>query len=95
MRKRFSISTKLILGLIIIGLFSSIMKSPSSYFIPLLVFGAIFLLYKYPPNQIIRKGTSKTSFTYQNKSKVKKKPSPFRVIQGNKDPSDDDTPKYH
>jgi hypothetical protein len=95
MRKRFPLSTKLILGLIVIGLISSIIKSPSSYMIPLLVFGAIFLLYKYPPNQIIRKGTSKTSYTYQNKSKEKKKPSPFRVIQGNKDSSDDDSPKYH
>jgi hypothetical protein len=95
MKRRFSIPAKLILGLIVIGLFSSIIHSPSSYLIPLFVFAAIYILYKYPPNGLIRKGRSKTSYTYQNKTREKKKPSPFRVIQGNKDSSDDDTPKFH
>jgi hypothetical protein len=94
-RRRFSITAQIILGLIIIGLLASIIRSPSSYLIPLLVFAAIFILYKYPPNRLIRKGSSKTTFTYQNKTREKKKPSPFRVIQGNKDSSDDDTPKFH
>jgi uncharacterized membrane protein len=95
MRRRLSISTKVVLGLIVIGLIRNIVHSPSSYLIPLLVFAIIFLLYKFPPNGLIRRGSSKTSYTYQNKTKEKKKPSPFRVIQGNKDSSDDDTPKYH
>jgi uncharacterized membrane protein len=96
MRRSVSISTKVVLGLIILGLIRNIVYSPSSYLIPLLVFAAIFLLYKFPPNGLIRRGSSKTSYTYQNKTKEKKKPSPFRVIQGNKDSSDDDdTPKYH
>jgi hypothetical protein len=94
-RRRFSIPTQVIIGLIIIGLLGSIIRSPSSYLIPLLVFAAIFILYKYPPNGLIRKGSSKTTFTYQSKTREKKKPSPFRVIQGNKDSSDDDTPKFH
>jgi uncharacterized membrane protein len=95
MRRSLPISTKVVLGLIIIGLIRNIVSSPSSYLIPLLVFAVIFLLYKFPPNGLIRRGSSKTSYTYQNKTKEKKKPSPFRVIQGNKDSSDDDTPKYH
>jgi hypothetical protein len=94
-RRRFSIPTQLILGLIVIGLFASIVRSPSSYLIPLFIFAAIFILYKYPPNRLIRKASSKTTFSYQNKTREKKKPSPFRVIQGNKDSSDDDKPKFH
>jgi hypothetical protein len=94
-RRRFSIPMQIILGLIVIGLFASIINNFSSYLIPLIVFAAIFILYKYPPNRLIRKGSSKTTFTYQNKQREKKKPSPFRVIQGNKDSSDDDTPKFH
>jgi hypothetical protein len=95
MKRRFPISTKIVLGLIVLGLVHNIVYSPSNYLIPLLVFAAIFLLYKFPPNGLIRRGSSKTSYTYNNKTKEKKKPSPFRVIQGNKDASDDDTPKYH
>jgi hypothetical protein len=95
MRRSLSISTKIVLGLIVLGLIRNIVYSPSSYLIPLLVFAAIFLLYKFPPNGLIRRGSSKTSYSYHNKTKEKKKPSPFRVIQGNKDSSDDDTPKYH
>jgi hypothetical protein len=95
MKRRFSIPTLLILGLIAIGLLRSIIHSFSSYLIPLLIFAAIFILYKYPPNRLIRKGSSRTTYTYQNKTREKKKPSPFRVIQGNKDSSDDDTPKFH
>jgi uncharacterized membrane protein len=95
MKRTLPISTKIVLGLIVIGLIRNIVYSPSSYLIPLLVFAAIFLLYKFPPNGLIRRGSSKTAYTYQNKTKEKKKPSPFRVIQGNKDNSDDDTPKYH
>ncbi|MEX2461983.1 MAG: hypothetical protein WD469_11955 [Paenibacillaceae bacterium] len=96
MKRRFSIPTQLILGLIVIGLLSSIIRSPSSYLIPLFIFAAIFILYKYPPNRFIHRGSSKTTYTYQNKPREKKKPSPFRVIQGNKDSSDDDdTPKFH
>jgi hypothetical protein len=94
-RRRFSIPMQIILGLMVIGLFASIIRNLSSFLIPLIVFAAIFILYKYPPNRLIRKGSSKTTFTYQNKTREKKKPSPFRVIQGNKDSSDDDTPKYH
>jgi hypothetical protein len=94
-RRRFSIPMQIILGLIVIGLFASIINNFSSYLIPLIIFAAIFILYKYPPNRLIRKGSSKTTFTYQNKTREKKKPSPFRVIQGNKDSSDDDTPKFH
>jgi c-di-AMP phosphodiesterase-like protein len=94
-RRRFSIPMQIILGLIVIGLFASIVNNLSSYLIPLLVFAAIFILYKYPPNRLIRKGSSKTTISYRNKSREKKKPSPFRVIQGNKDLSDEDTPKFH
>lgn len=95
MKRRYSLATVLILGLIILGLLGSIIHSPSSYLIPLFIFAAIFILYKYPPNRLISKGSSKTTYTYQNKTREKKKPSPFRVIQGNKDSADDDTPKFH
>lgn len=95
MKRRYSVVTMVLLGLIAIGLLRSIIHSFSSYLIPLLIFAAIFILYKYPPNRLVRKGSSKTTYSYQNKQREKKKPSPFRVIQGNKDSLDDDTPKFH
>jgi len=96
MRRRFSTSTYIIFTLITIGIFSSIIHSINSYLIPIIVFGLIFLLYKFPPNQwrgMHKKG--KTTYTFKAKPNKKKKHSPFRVIDGNKNFSDDDAPKFH
>jgi hypothetical protein len=81
MKRRYSLASMLILGLIILGVLGSIMHSPSSYLIPLFIFAAIYILYKYPPNRLMRKGSSKTTFTYQNKTREKKKPSPFVLFK--------------
>ncbi len=95
MRRRFSIPAYVIFSLIAIGIFASIIQSINSYLIPIAVFGIIFLLYKFPPNRWTGpQGTNKTS-SYKVNSREKKKPSPFRVIQGNKNLSDDDPPKFH
>ena len=96
MNRRFSISAYIIFGLIAIGILASILDSLSSYLIPIAVFGIIFLLYKFPLSRWSggNKGARKTS-SYKVNSREKKKPSPFRVIQGNKNLSDDDPPKYH
>jgi hypothetical protein len=95
MRRRFTLPAYIIFALIVIGLFASIIHSPSSYLIPILVFGIIILLYKFPPKSLNRSRSAKTSYSFQGKTRDKKKPSPFRVIQGNKDSTDDDTPKFH
>jgi hypothetical protein len=95
MRRRFSLPAYIIFALIVLGLFASIIHSPASYLIPILVFGIIILLYKFPPKSLDRSRSGKTTFTFQGKTKDKKNSSPFRVIQGNKDSTDDDTPKFH
>ncbi|MDB5056229.1 MAG: hypothetical protein JWM44_4279 [Bacilli bacterium] len=95
MKRRFSVSAYIILALIAIGLLAKIISSPSSYIIPIVVFGIIFALYKFPPKRYDRGGANQSSYSYQGKPREKKKPTPFRVIQGNKNPSDDDTPKFH
>ncbi|MFK0523311.1 hypothetical protein ACINKY_13965 [Paenibacillus illinoisensis] len=79
--------------------------------IPVVVLGAIFLLYKYPPRRWARKTKPKIKPSARTMAKVKaqsgagarkssgsskkRKDYPFHVIQGNKGKSDDDIPKFH
>ncbi|WNR42575.1 DoxX family protein [Paenibacillus roseipurpureus] len=85
MRRKFSPIEIAIGVLIAIGLLMSL----KALFIPIIVLGAIFLLYKLPPSRwkktTIRRGPERG----------KTKNAKFRVINGNKDHSSDDYPKYH
>jgi hypothetical protein len=84
---RYSIATYIILGLALIGVASK----ASQLVIPILVFGVIFLLLKYPPSKW---GKSKPlSRSGKNKEK-RSRNATFRVIDGNKGNSDE-PPKYH
>ncbi|MFS0854777.1 MULTISPECIES: hypothetical protein [Paenibacillus] len=82
----------------------------SQIIIPLVVFGVVFLLYKYPPRRWARKTSSpKIKPSAKTMAKVnaqsgarkssgsskKRKDYPFQVIQGQKGKSDEDVPKYH
>lgn len=65
----------------IIGVVSVIVANPSAYIIPIIVFGVIFYLYKFPPGGRGPRGP-------RRRRRIK-----LRVIQGHK--KDDEPPRYH
>ncbi|KRF12067.1 hypothetical protein [Paenibacillus sp. Soil787] len=85
MRRKFSPIEVAIAILIAIGLLVSL----RTLFIPILVLGIIFLLYKFPPSRW------KKNSTGRGPAKGKRKNAKFRVINGSKDSDSDDFPKYH
>ncbi|MBP1155061.1 MULTISPECIES: hypothetical protein [unclassified Paenibacillus] len=93
MRNRNSTIAYVIFGLIAIGILFTVLSRPGTLIIPLLVFGIIFWLYKYPPSSWRSKTRSFTPPRF-NGSKAKRKNATFRVINGRKDGSDE-PPKYH
>ncbi|MBU7317127.1 MULTISPECIES: hypothetical protein [Paenibacillus] len=90
MRNRNSTVAYVIFGLIAIGILASVLSNPGTFIIPILVFGVIFFLYKFPPNRW-RQPKRPSSSRFQ---KGKRRNATFRVIQGSKD-SSDEPPKYH
>jgi hypothetical protein len=84
MFRRYPKWVLVILGLIVVGIIAQLIRDPGSLIIPLVIFGVVFYLYKFPPN---RARGGKRTFT-------QKKRPPFRVIPGNKK-DDDDPPRYH
>lgn len=92
---RYSWPQKIIVIVIGILIAIGLIVSISHLLLPILVFGAIFFLYKFPPNSWKYKRRESRSKNNRPKS-TKKKNTRFRVIQGNKiDDNDDDKPKYH
>ncbi|MNR16853.1 hypothetical protein D3C85_1334830 [compost metagenome] len=85
MRRKFSPVEIAIGVLIAIGLLVSLRV----LFIPILVLGIIFLLYKFPPS------SWKNASISRGNGKGKTKNAKFRVINGTKDSDKDDFPKYH
>lgn len=83
--RRLSVLEIVILVLIAIGLLVSLRV----LFIPILVLGVIFLLYKFPPSR-----WKAGSFYKGSSQKSKRKNGKFRVISGNKN-DDDEFPKFH
>ncbi|MFD2611859.1 hypothetical protein [Paenibacillus gansuensis] len=90
----------IIMALMLIGLLSNL----RAFIIPVIVFGVVFLLYKFPPTSLRGKfrsfkapGGNRNSRgpIDLNHTKPKRKKYPFTVIQGNKKDDDDDTPTYH
>jgi hypothetical protein len=89
MRTRFTVGGYIVIGLIIIGLIASL----QALFIPICVFGLIFLLYKFPPSRWrVKKNNPRSG---QRSTKRKTRDATFRVINGNKNSDTDDRPKYH
>lgn len=103
MQRKWSFWSIAIIALIGIGIVYSIVRSPGSFFLPIIILGAIFLLYKYPPSFLKRYGRPAVGRTQvrqgrapssvKTRSKPRSKNAPFRVIEGGKD--DNDMPKYH
>lgn len=77
-----------IFGLMTIGILASISANLRAWAIPLLVFGLVYLLYKFPPDRLLRSFKQKSS-----KPKKKYKQAKFRVIDGQR--RDDEPPTYH
>lgn len=96
MRRRFSLSGYLIFGLLAIGILSRFITNPAPFIIPLLVFGAIYFLYKFPPNRwsFGSRRTPNRGPAARHTDRERRK-SNFRVIYGNKPGSEDEPPRYH
>ncbi|WP_237179161.1 hypothetical protein [Paenibacillus sp. MMS18-CY102] len=93
-------------ALIVLGLvqmISQIMRTGqwSAVLIPVIVLGAVFVLYKYPPGGRARayrasNGRKQAGRPSRNAAKPRSRSSktvPFKVIEGGKD--DDHFPRYH
>jgi hypothetical protein len=80
-----------------IGLIAKLLEGSAEIILAVIVFGGVFLLWKYPPSSW-RKPSPRKPDTAQSRirQKTKRKQVPFRVIQGNKrDDNDSDRPMYH
>ncbi|MEK8132772.1 hypothetical protein WMW72_33320 [Paenibacillus filicis] len=95
MRNRNNTIAYIIFGLIAIGVLASLLTNPTAFLVPLLVFGAIFLLYRFPPNTWNRQNRTPPPRGSSRFAKGKRKNATFRVIPGSKDKQQDDPPKYH
>lgn len=99
MKRRIHPLLILILVLMAIGIFSTMMSNPFNLIIAIVIFGGIFVLYKYPPARWRKSKQRKPSPSSSGKkTKEKRKNIPFRVIQGNKRDDDDPPEKpytYH
>jgi hypothetical protein len=94
-----------IFGLIGLGLLSELIRNPSGYIIPIVIFGVVFYFLKFPPKGGFRLPSwfSKTGSSrhprggYGYKPQKKKKTHSFRVIRGQKknNENDEDPPPFH
>ncbi|ALS28426.1 hypothetical protein IJ21_30300 [Paenibacillus sp. 32O-W] len=100
MRRRMEPWFVVLLVLIALGLGYMLVRNPERMLIPVVVLGAIFLLYKFPPSGFRKRdhrkyaaAARKTRPPARPAKARERKPIPFKVIEGGKD--DDDLPKYH
>jgi hypothetical protein len=95
---RRNVFTYVIFALIAIGILTSLANNFSQWIVPVIIFGLVFLLYRYPPKSWRNLANRYRPSAFQGhsaKSNVKNsKRAKFRVIRGNK-PDDDNIPKYH
>lgn len=83
-KRRYNVGTIVLFALFAIGLLVSL----RFLFIPIVVLGTIFLLYKYPPS-------SWKKVTVYRKTDKRGRNAKFRVINGSKSNDYDEPPKYH
>ncbi|WP_199620145.1 hypothetical protein [Paenibacillus alkalitolerans] len=93
-----NVATYVIIALMVVGLLSSIARNASQWIIPVVIFGLVFLLYRFPPSTWrYLAGRYRINGLFGSSSQAngrKSKRAKFRVIRGNKQ-DDDETPKYH
>jgi hypothetical protein len=92
-RLRYPVGYYIIFALFVIGVLSSLLRS-SAILIPVIIFGLVFLLYKYPPDRWKWKWPGKRPGPARTRREKTRKAS-FRVIEGNKDKDSGDRPKSH
>ncbi|GAA3405507.1 hypothetical protein ACFFNY_29295 [Paenibacillus hodogayensis] len=91
MKRRFHPFFIVILVLMAIGIMTNMMTRPFELIVAIVIFGGVFLLWKYPPARWSKSNRRKpTPSSSAKRSKERRKDVPFRVIQGNK--RDDDGP---
>ncbi|MEF3301953.1 hypothetical protein [Paenibacillus sp. GYB003] len=96
MKRRFHPFFIVILVLMAIGIIIQMMKTPFELIVAIIIFGGVFLLWKYPPNRFRKASRRKAAPPSSAKrAKDRRKNVPFRVIQGNKRDDDDPPEKPH
>lgn len=99
MYRRLTLPDYIIYGLLVVGILYRFLVNPGPLLIPLLVFGVIFLLYKFPPNRLQKQGRPSQPRTRTAERKKfeerERRKAHFRVIPGSKPDSDEEPPKYH
>lgn len=94
--RRFAASDYIVFGLLALGILAKAIRSPGPFVIPILVFGTIFLLYKYPPNRWRRRKAAKRHEAERARQREReRRKAAFRVIPGSKPTPDDEPPPYH
>lgn len=79
-----------VIVLIIFGIFQSLWSNPANLILPAVIFGLIFLLYKYPPRRWRNRSVSR------RKKERERKKQKFSIISGNKETDRDESPPpYH
>ncbi|MBB6675256.1 hypothetical protein [Cohnella nanjingensis] len=105
-QRRVSPLLAVLVVLIVIGIFGQIQQGALGLLIPVGLVAIVWLLYKFPPSRFMRGGSSRSAYqraavqsrkrqqARSEADKPKRRPTPFRVIEGNKN-RDDDPPPYH
>ncbi len=78
----------------LIGIVTQINSFIGTLIIPAIVFGVIYLLYKFPPDRWFRRKKT-SSYSRSRSAKPKRRKHSFRVIEGSKPDDEDNIPKYH
>ena len=97
MRGKITPLMAVLLTLIAIGIIAKFRESPGVLIIPAVVFGIVFLLYKFPPGRSRREyRPPRPSARERRKTGAasRRKSAPFKVIEGGRD-DDEDRPRYH
>ena len=100
MRGRITPLMAILLTLMAIGAVTMVLESPGYFIIPAVVFGIVFLLYKFPPDRFRKRNYRAPRPPARDRRKTgagtasRRKTVPFRVIDGGRD-DDGDRPKYH
>jgi len=100
MRRRLTPLSAILLTLAAIGFVTMLIRYPAQLVIPAVVFGIVFLLYKFPPGRYRRREYRAPRPSARDRRKsgsgaaARRKTVPFRVIDGGRD-DDENRPKYH
>jgi hypothetical protein len=98
MRRRLTPLAAVLLTLAAIGVVATLIRHPSQLIIPAVVFGIVFLLYKFPPGRGRREYRAPRPGAREQRRKSgaapRRKAVPFKVIEGGRD-DDENRPRYH